>query len=90
MGRPLRYIPEGGSLVEVTVRTIQGRYLLRPDCKGRVNETVIGVLGRAQRLTSMSVVDVSVLSNHVHGLFFAEDARQLASFMGQVDGHLHS
>ncbi len=23
MGRPLRYIPDGGSLVEVTVRTIQ-------------------------------------------------------------------
>ena len=65
MGRPLRYVPEGGSLVEVTVRTIHGRYLLRPDWKGRVNETVIGVLGHAQRQTSMSVVDVSVLSKEI-------------------------
>ena len=88
MGRPLRYVPEGGSLVEVTVRTIQGRYLLRPDPRGRVNETVIGVLGRAQKLNSMSVIDVSVLSSHAHLLLFAEDAQQLASFMGHVQTNL--
>jgi len=31
MSRPLRFIPEDGSLVEVTCRITQGRYLLRPD-----------------------------------------------------------
>ena len=61
---------------------------MRPDARGRVNETVVGVLGRAQRLTSMSVIDVSVMSNHLHALVFAEDARQLASFMGHVDTNL--
>ncbi len=88
MSRPLRYIPEGGSLVEVTARTIQGRYLLRPDDQGRVNETVIGVLGRAQRLCGLSVVAVSVMSSHWHLLAFAEDADQLAAFMRHANGNL--
>ena len=30
MGRKLRYIPDGGALVEVTCRTLHGRLLLRP------------------------------------------------------------
>ena len=29
MGRKLRYLPEGGALVEVTCRTLQGRLRLR-------------------------------------------------------------
>lgn len=88
MSRPLRYIPEGGSLVEVTTRTIQGRYLLRPDRQGRVNETVIGVLGRAQRLSGLSVIAVSVASSHWHLLAFATDADQLAAFMRHANGNL--
>jgi hypothetical protein len=36
------------ALVEVTVRTIQSRLLLRPSLA--LNERVIGILGRAQRL----------------------------------------
>ena len=74
--------------MEVTLRTLHGRYLLRPDPHGRVNEIVLGVLGRAQRLYSMSVVAVSVMSSHFHVLLFAEDAEQLALFMGHVDGNL--
>ena len=88
MGRPIRYIPKGGSLVEVTLRTTQGRYLLRPDPRGRVNEIVLGVLGRAQRLYSMSVVAVAVMSSHLHLLLIAKDAGQLALFMGHVGGNL--
>lgn len=30
MSRPLRFIPEGGALVEVTLRTIHSRFLLLP------------------------------------------------------------
>ena len=41
-------MPEGGALVEVTLRTIQSRLLLRPG--PAVNEIILGVLGRAQRL----------------------------------------
>jgi hypothetical protein len=48
MSRGLRFVPEGGALVEVTLRTIQSRLLLRPS--PAVNEIILGVLGRAQRL----------------------------------------
>ena len=65
MSRPLRYIPAGGALVEVTLNVIQGRYLLRPDKRGRVNEVVLGVVGRAQRLFQMSLAGISVMSSHV-------------------------
>ena len=84
MGRPLRYVPEGGALVEITINMIQGRYLLRPDKRGRVNELVLGVVGRAQRLYSMAIVGISVLSSHAHVLAVPDDAEQLAAFMRHV------
>ena len=48
MARGLRFVPEGGSLVEVTVRTAQSRFLLRPS--PALNEIVLGVLGRGYEL----------------------------------------
>lgn len=84
MGRPLRYVPEGGALIEITINMIQGRYLLRPDKRGRVNELVLGVVGRAQRLYSMAIVGLSVLSSHAHILAIPDDAEQLAAFMRHV------
>ena len=54
-------MPEGGALVEVTVRTIQSRLLLRPG--PAVNEIILGVLGRAQRLYGVACVSVVFLSN---------------------------
>ncbi len=65
MSWPLRYVPEGGALVEITLNCIQGRYLLRPDRHGRVNELVLGVVGRAQRLYEMPIVGISALSSHL-------------------------
>jgi len=88
MGRPIRYTPENGALFEVTLRTLQGRYLLRPDRDGHVNETVLGVLGRAQRLYGMSVTALSVLSNHLHILLFAHSGDQLTDFMRHVATNL--
>ncbi len=88
MGRPLRYIPEGGALVEITLRTLHGRYLLRPDPRGRINELVLGVVGRAQRLYQMPLSGISVMSSHMHLLAVPEDADQLASFMGHVGCNL--
>ena len=40
--RRLRYIPEGGALVEVTCRTVHSRFLLRPGLP--LNDIVVGVL----------------------------------------------
>ncbi len=88
MGWQLRYVPEGGALVEVTTRTIQGRYLLLPDKRGQVNELILGVVGRAQQLTSMSIVGISVLSSHAHLLVIPEDAKQMGDFMRHVGGNI--
>jgi hypothetical protein len=50
MSRRLRYVPEGGALVEVTCRTVHSRFLLRPSLA--LNEIVLGVLARARSLKS--------------------------------------
>jgi len=59
MGRKLRYLPEGGALVEVTCRTLQGRLLLRPDPE--LNDIAAGILGRAQRLYPVQIVGYVVM-----------------------------
>ena len=79
MGRPLRHIQEEGSLVELTTRTVQGRFLLRPG--PGLNRIVAGVLGRAQRLYQVEIVYLAVLSNHLHLLVCVDTARQMADFM---------
>ena len=88
MGNPIRYIPPGGALVEVTTNFYQGRYLGRPDKHGRINETVLGVFGYAQRKYSVSVMALSMLSSHYHALCFVEDAKKLANFMRMVNCNL--
>ena len=62
MPRPLRWIPEGGALVEVTCRTIHGRYLLRPS--HNLNEIIIGVLARAKERFHMRICGLIFLSSH--------------------------
>jgi REP element-mobilizing transposase RayT len=79
MSRPLRFIPEGGSLVEITCRTDQGRYLLRPDPV--IDDILLGVLGRAQRLYSVEICGFSFLSSHYHLLLWVPDVRSMARFM---------
>jgi hypothetical protein len=80
MSRSIRFIPEGGALVKVTDRTVQARLLLVPSQE--LNEIVIGVLGRAQRLYKVRICGFVALSNHVHALLWVDDALQLAAFMG--------
>ena len=79
MGRRLRWVPEEGSLVDVTCRTVQGRRLFRPSPE--LNEIVLGVLGRAQRLYPIRICGLAVLSSHVHLLVDVDHAGQLADFM---------
>jgi hypothetical protein len=86
MSRALRFVPEGGALVEVTVRTVQSRLLLRPG--GAVNEIILGVLGRAQRRYAVRCSFVVFLSNHFHLLLWVQDALQLSRFMQYVDGNI--
>jgi len=86
MGRRLRYVWPGGCLVEVTNRTIQGRFLLRPSSE--LNKLIVGVLGRAQRLYGVEIHACVVLSNHYHLLVTVESAYQLARFMAYFQGNL--
>ena len=86
MSRKLRYVPEGGGLVEVTCRTLHSRFLLRP--RPELNDLVVGVLGRAQRRYQVRCCAYIFLSNHFHLLLIVEDALQLSRFMGYVNSNL--
>ena len=59
MARSLRYVPPG-SLVEVSCRTLHGRFLLRP-CRD-LNEIVLGILGRATRRYRVGLCAFAYLS----------------------------
>lgn len=86
MARRLRYIPEGGALVEVCTRTFQGRFFLRPIAE--VNEIILGVLGRAQRKYGVAIHDFVFLSNHYHMLITVRDTRQQARFIAYVNANI--
>src|SRR5262245_29073477 len=86
MSRKLRFIPDGGALVEVTCRTFQGRFLIQP--RADVRALIVGVLARARRLYPVEVCAAVFLSNHYHLLVRVEDAGRLARFMGYVNSNL--
>jgi hypothetical protein len=86
MGRKLRYIPDGGALVEVTCRTLQGRLLLRPSPE--LNDIAAGILGRAQRLYPVDIVAFVPVSTHYHMILFTQDAKRLARFVGYFNSNL--
>jgi REP element-mobilizing transposase RayT len=73
-------------MVEVTTRTVQGRWLLRPSPE--LNEIVLGIIGRAQQRYDIELHAFTFLSNHFHLLATVRDAAQLAAFVGYVNGNL--
>jgi len=73
-------------VVEITARTIHGRYLLRPS--ETVNELVLGVMGRAQAKYDMELFAFIFLSNHLHLLALAESVRQMSLFTGYLLGNI--
>ena len=83
--RKLRGLVEN-RLVEITTRTFQGRYLLRPSPE--VNRTILGVLGRAQRRTEIDLCAFTFLSNHYHLLLVPHSTQQLSEFMGFVNSNI--
>ena len=86
MGRRLRWLPWKETLVAVSWRAVQGRLLFRPS--GELNDVVLGVFGRAQRLYRIRVCGLVVLSNHLHLLLVADHAEQVSSFMQYVGSKL--
>lgn len=85
MGRRLRCLL-AHQLVEVTCRTIQSRFLLKPS--SAVNLAIKGTIGRAQRYTGMVIVALTFPSNHYHLLLVPESEEQLARFMQFVNTNL--
>jgi hypothetical protein len=83
VARSVRFVPQGGAQVEVTVRTRHSRLLLRPS--PALNEIVLGALGRAQKRYGVRCSCVVFLSTHWHALLWVEDAEQLARFMQYVN-----
>jgi REP element-mobilizing transposase RayT len=86
MARRIRWIPVKNTLIEVTYRIVQERFLLRPSPE--LNDIVLGILGRAQRLYPIGVCAVTVLSNHLHLLLIADDAEQVTDFMQYLGSNL--
>lgn len=66
-------------LIEVTTRTIQGRFFLRPSQE--TNAILKGVISRAQTHVDMTIVAAVAMSNHVHFLLVPRSLDQLAEFM---------
>jgi putative transposase len=85
VSRRLRYFPDR-PLVEVTARTVQGRFLLKPTAGFR--EIFVGIVARAAERYDVEVHAFVCLSNHFHLLCSPADAQQLAAFMCFVDTNL--
>ena len=89
MGRDPRYLPEsvfGRTLTELTTRTIQGRYLLRPS--GTLNQITVGILARAQKLAGNELHAFGYLSNHGQLLASFLNVQQMAEFQWYANGSL--
>ena len=85
--RRIRHIPKGGALVEVTIRTQQGRFLLRPSRE--FNQIVTGVLARALKYADgVKLCGVVCMSSHFHALLHVLDAEQVAKFANYFNGQL--
>ncbi|MEM9558022.1 MAG: transposase [Acidobacteriota bacterium] len=84
--RDPRHLPYPGALVEITQRTIQGRFLFRPS--RRLNALVVGCLARAQKHTECRVHAVAILSSHFHLLASFDTVEQMAGFMGHLKTNL--
>jgi REP element-mobilizing transposase RayT len=85
MPHPLRWFFPG-VVYEITTRTMQSRFLLRPSAQSR--SRIHGVLGRALRLYDVQVHAFAVMSNHWHVLASARCGNQFASFIGYVNSNI--
>jgi hypothetical protein len=85
MARPLRFVPEN-SIVEITTRTLQGRFLLKPSPE--LTAIILGIIGKAQALYGMTIHAFVFLSTHAHFLVSPSSAVQLALFMQFVNANV--
>ena len=94
MARKMRYVPDATRPIEITVRCIQGRYLLRPS--PTLDRRVIGVVAHAAEKYGVVVHGINTMSNHYALIVTVPDAATMAAFMCLVNqqisievGHLY-
>ncbi len=86
MGHPLRW-NRTDLIYEVTIETIQGRYLLRPNRE--VRDIILGVISRAQELyQAIRLYAFVVTRNRSTLLLSTGDEEQLSRFMAYVHGEV--
>ena len=86
MGREIRYMPFPGTLYEVTCRTVQRRFLMKPSRE--VNEQILAVLGRACSKYPVDMYLVVFTSNHMHMILSADSCNRIADFMGHLNSNI--
>ncbi len=86
MSRRLRFIPEERTLVEVTCRTVHGRYLLRPS--PLLDAILIGTLARAVGRYGARCIVFAFVSSHYHLLLEVDSALQLSRLMNFFNSKL--
>jgi REP-associated tyrosine transposase len=86
VSRRLRFLPEEGTLVEVTCRIVHGRYLLLPSPLR--DEIVLGVLARALAKYGARCIVFAFLSSHYHLLLEVDSTLQLARTMNYFNSKL--
>ncbi len=73
-------------IVELTSRCVQGRFLMRPSSE--VNDRILGIIGRAQRLTGVRLYAFNYQSNHSHELTGVDSVEQMAAYECILKGNL--
>jgi REP element-mobilizing transposase RayT len=87
MARKIRFMPAPHTLYEVTIRTVQERFLLTPSAV--LNSIVLGVIGRALVLyPGMRIYGIKVMSNHIHIILSGPDVKMFSAFMGYINGNI--
>ena len=78
---------DGGTrLVELTTRTLHGRFLLAASEKA--NDRILGVLGRAQAKYGVGLHAFNFMANHEHLQATVRDEEQMSLFMGYLNANL--
>jgi REP element-mobilizing transposase RayT len=79
-----RFAP--GAVIEITTRTIQGRFLLRPSRE--LIAVLHGIIGRALAKYGVRLHAFFFASNHFHLIVSIQNVRALALFMSYVNGNI--
>lgn len=71
---------------EMSNRTIEQRFLLRPNAELR--RRILGIIGLALTMYDVQLYDFVFMSNHFHLFASSADPAQLSKFMGFVTGNI--